>query len=115
MTAIEIIVSVFVVIGALFTLLAAVGIVRLQDVYSRIHAASKSATLGVMSVMIGTFLFFLFVHDEYVGKILLTILFVFMTAPVAGLMMGRSAYNAGVPLWEKSVQDDLKKAHQKEQ
>ena len=59
MTAIEIIVSVFVVIGALFTLLAAVGIVRLQDVYSRIHAASKSAALGVMSVMIGTFLFFL--------------------------------------------------------
>ncbi|WP_413376677.1 monovalent cation/H(+) antiporter subunit G [Alkalihalobacillus sp. 1P02AB] len=115
MTAVEILVSIFVIIGALFSLLAAVGIIRLQDVYSRIHAASKSATLGVMSIMLGTFLFFLLGHGEYVGKILLTILFVFMTAPVAGLMMGRSAYHAGVPLWEKSVQDDLKKMHQKGQ
>ncbi|KYG33407.1 monovalent cation/H(+) antiporter subunit G [Alkalihalobacillus trypoxylicola] len=115
MTVIEIIVSFFVMIGALFSLLAGLGIIRLQDVYSRIHAAAKSATLGVMSVMLGTFLYFLLGQGEYVGKILLTILFVFITAPVAGLMMGRSAYNAGVPLWEKSVQDDLRNAHDKQE
>ncbi|CAG9620987.1 monovalent cation/H(+) antiporter subunit G [Sutcliffiella rhizosphaerae] len=114
MTAIEIIVSILVFIGAFFTLIAAVGIIRLQDVYSRIHAASKSVTLGVMTIMLGTYLFFLLEHGENVGKILLTILFVFMTAPVAGLMMGRSAYHAGIPLWEKSVHDDLKEMHQKE-
>ncbi|KGA97131.1 cation:proton antiporter [Alkalihalobacillus alcalophilus ATCC 27647 = CGMCC 1.3604] len=114
MTAVEILVSIFVIIGALFNLLAAIGIVRLQDVYSRIHAASKSATLGVMSVMLGTFLYFLLGQGEYVGKILLTILFVFITAPAAGLMMGRSAYNVGVPLWKNSVQDDLKEVKRSE-
>ncbi|MED1602561.1 monovalent cation/H(+) antiporter subunit G [Alkalihalophilus marmarensis] len=113
MTAVEIIISIFILIGGFLSLLASVGLIRLPDVYSRLHAAAKGSTLGVISIMLATFLFFLLVHDEFVGKLLLTILFVFLTAPVAGMMMGRSAYRVGVPLWEKSTQDDLKKMYEK--
>lgn len=112
MTVVEIIISILLLIGGFLSLVASIGIIRLPDVYGRLHAASKSATLGTMSIMSATFLFFLLIHGEYVGKILLTILFVFITAPIAGLMMGRSAYRAGVPLWEKSVHDDLKKMYE---
>ncbi len=105
---IEIIISILVLLGGLLSLLGAIGIIRFPDVYGRLHAATKSATLGVILIMLATFLYFLIIEQQFVVKVLLTIVFVFLTAPVAGLMMSRSAYRIGVPLWEKSVQDDLK-------
>lgn len=104
----EIIISIFAILGGLFSLLGAVGMIRFPDVYGRLHAATKSATLGVILIMTATFLYFFLVHGHFVFKILLTILFVFLTAPVAGLMMSRSAYRIGVPLSANSIQDDLK-------
>ncbi|MBU9713365.1 monovalent cation/H(+) antiporter subunit G [Evansella tamaricis] len=103
----EIIISIFLLIGGALSVLGSIGIIRFPDVYGRLHAATKSATLGVISIMIGTFLFFLFVEGIFVGKFLLTIVFVFLTAPVAGFMISRSAYRVGVKLWDKSIQDDL--------
>ncbi len=113
LTAIEIILSIFILLGAFLSLLGSIGLIRFPDVYGRTHAATKSATLGVISIMVATFLFFLLIEGLFVGKILLAILFVFLTAPVAALMIGRSAYRTGVPLWEKSVQDDLKEVYEK--
>ncbi|MDE5413831.1 monovalent cation/H(+) antiporter subunit G [Alkalihalobacterium chitinilyticum] len=114
MSLIEIIISLFVLLGGLLSLLGAVGMIRFPDVYGRLHAATKSATLGVILIMTATFLFFLLYEQLFVAKILLTILFVFLTAPVAGLMMSRSAYRIGVPLWEHSIQDDLKAKMEKD-
>lgn len=111
---IEIIISIFILIGGFFTLLGSIGLIRLPDVYGRLHAATKSATLGVISIMIGAFVYFLYTEGIMTGKILLTILFVFLTAPVAAQMISRSAYRVGVPLWEKSVQDDLKQMYAQE-
>lgn len=94
--------------GGFFSLTGAIGIVRFPDVYSRSHAATKSATLGVISIMLGVFLYFLFVEGIFSGKVLLTVFFVSLTAPVSAFMITRSAYNVGVKLSEKTVQDDLK-------
>lgn len=105
----EIIISFFLLLGGALSVLGAVGIIRFPDVYGRLHAATKSATLGVISIIIGVFLFFYIVEGVFAGKLLLTIVFVFLTAPVAGFMIAKSAYNVGVPLWEKSLQDDLSK------
>ncbi|GGM19208.1 Na+/H+ antiporter subunit G [Paraliobacillus quinghaiensis] len=106
----EIVISFFVLVGALFMLLGAVAIIRLPDTYTRINAATKASTLGVIGIMIGLFLFFIYIHGSVSGKILLTIIFVFITAPISGFMMARSAYHAGIPIWKQSVRDDLKKA-----
>ncbi|WP_100372204.1 monovalent cation/H(+) antiporter subunit G [Bacillus sp. FJAT-45037] len=113
MTAVEIILSIFILLGGFLSLLGSIGIIRFPDVYGRLHAATKSATLGVISIMFATFLYFFLTHDMFIGKLLLTILFVFLTAPVAGMMMGRSAYRVGVPLAGISKQDDLKKMYDK--
>src|SRR5690625_5337582 len=80
---------------------------RLPDVYSRMHAAGKSSTLGVVSLMLAAFLYFI-PEGIINAKILLAILFIFMTAPLSALMITRSAYRIGVPLEKNSVQDDLK-------
>ncbi|WP_338048365.1 monovalent cation/H(+) antiporter subunit G [Paraliobacillus sediminis] len=106
----EIIISFFVLLGALFMLLGAIAIVRLPDVYTRINAATKASTLGVVGIMIGLFLFFVFEDNIVSGKILLTIIFVFLTAPISGFMMARSAYHMDVPIWKHNTRDDLKDA-----
>lgn len=109
MTVIEIITSIFILVGTFFTLVSSFGVLRLKDVYSRMHAAGKSATLGVVSLMLATLIFFL-PESGFSFKIFLAIIFVFMTAPLAALMINRSAYRTGVPLEENTTEDDLAEA-----
>lgn len=106
MSAIEIVVGILMVIGASFTLISAIGVLRLRDVYSRVHAAGKSSTLGVICLVLATVLYF--IPDGLVNaKLLLAIIFVFMTAPLSALLISRSAYRTGVPLEKNTVHDDL--------
>ncbi|MFQ3542691.1 monovalent cation/H(+) antiporter subunit G [Halobacillus rhizosphaerae] len=93
-------------IGTFFIISGSIGILRFPDVYARLHAATKSSTLGVAGIMIGAFLYLYSEYDIVSGKLLLGILFVLLTAPVSGHMIARAAYRSGVPLWEKSVKDD---------
>ncbi|QPC47350.1 monovalent cation/H(+) antiporter subunit G [Mangrovibacillus cuniculi] len=105
------------ILGSLFALLAAVGVLRFPDVYTRNHAASKSATLGITCILLATFLYFWFVKGEVFTSTLLGIFFILLTAPVAGQLIARAAYYSGVKLWDKSGRDDLKekaKAYQTE-
>lgn len=114
----ELIVGLFILIGAFLSLAATFGAIRLPDVYTRNHAISKSTTLGIMMVLLGTLLFFIFFEDLFNSRLLLAILFILMTAPVSGHLIGRAAYNSGVKLADYSVTDelarDLKKANQKQ-
>lgn len=98
-----------ILLGTFLTLLSGVGLIRLPDVYTRSHAASKSTTLGVLSILLGAFLFF-WIDEGYVSiRLLLGIFFVFLTAPVAGHIICRAAYRSNVKLAERTVRDDLKK------
>lgn len=109
----EWLVIIFVLIGAFLSLVTVFGVLRLPDVYTRNHAASKSATLGVMSIMLAAFLYFYMEHGHFNSRVILGILFVFFTAPVSGHLISRAAYNSGVKLWDKSVRDDLQKSREK--
>jgi multicomponent Na+:H+ antiporter subunit G len=103
----EIITIIFIVLGAFFMLVAAVGINRMPDLYLRMSATTKAATLGA-----GFMLLAALVHFSYdIGvssRALATILFLLATAPVAAHMIGRAAYFNGVPLWKDSVVDELR-------
>lgn len=104
----KLIIVAFILIGAFFHLIAALGVIRLPDVYTRNHAASKAATLGVLCILLGTFLYFYFIHDHFNSRVLLGILFMFLTAPVAGHLLGRAAYHSGVKMWGQNGPDDYK-------
>ncbi len=106
----KIIVVFFVLIGAFLSMVASFGIIRLPDLYTRNHAAAKSATLGIMSLMIAAFIYFYIEHGHFNSRVLLGVFFVFFTSPVSGHLIARAAYNSGVKLWDKSVRDDLKKS-----
>lgn len=111
----EIIAAILILLGTLMNVISAYGLIRLPDVYTRSHAGTKSATLGVLCTLVGTFVYFLTV-DNYVSvRLLLGIFFVFLTAPVAGHLISRAAYHSGVPMTETSVKDQLKEDMEKQE
>ncbi|PIT99071.1 MAG: Na+/H+ antiporter subunit G [Bdellovibrionales bacterium CG10_big_fil_rev_8_21_14_0_10_45_34] len=98
----------FLIFGSLFFLIACLGIVRFPDLYTRVHAASKAATLGVAGI--GLCAFIILDSTAASTRSLLFIGFFFLTAPVASHMISRAAYTLGVHLVPKSARDDLKKS-----
>ena len=74
-------IAIFLIGGAFFTIVAAIGIIRLPDTYTRLHAASKSSTLGVGLTLIGVFIYFAYYHAEVDTQLLLAV-FIFISAPV---------------------------------
>lgn len=95
-----------VLIGAFFVLAAAVGILRMPDVYIRMHAATKSGTLGSGLMLLGVAIS----SGEFdvVSRALAAVVFLIATAPVAAHLLGRAAYLSGVPMWRGTVLDELK-------
>ena len=84
---------------------AGIGLVRLPDVFSRMHAATKPSTLGLLLVCLGAAL----VLDDGAdrAKLLLVGAFQLLTAPVAAHMVGRAAYGARVGALDTLVVDEL--------
>lgn len=103
----NILIIITVAVGLIFTVVTVIGVLRLPDVYTRAHAASKSATLGVLSILVGVFLYFWLIEGHFSVKVLLGIVFLFVTAPIGGHLMSRAAYISGVKPTELTVGDDL--------
>ena len=102
----QIISAILFLVGGIFMLVAAIGVVRMPDLLMRLHCSTKSATLGVSCVMLGAALHF---GDLAIwARTLAVITFVFATAPVAAHVLGRAAYFSGVPLWLGTLSDELR-------
>ena len=86
----EILVSIFLLIGAFFTLVGGIGMVRLPDLFMRLHAPTKSSTLGLGSFLIAAIIFAAFNGRFGFAEILIT-LFAFITAPVSANLMAQAA------------------------
>ena len=102
----EILISILLVIGSFFMLVAAVGMMRMPDLFLRMSCSTKAATIGV-----GTLLFTLalyFANLAVATRALATIGFIFLTAPVGAHRIGRIAYLVGVSLWDGTIKDELK-------
>ena len=93
-------------LGAAFILLAAIGILRMPDLYLRISVTTKAATLGTGLILTSVALYF--GEAGVSSRVVAIILFTLLTAPVAAHLIGRASYFTGVPLWKQSVVDDLK-------
>jgi multicomponent Na+:H+ antiporter subunit G len=90
------VVALFVIVGSFFLLVGTVGLLRLPDVYNRMHATSKATTLGAASILLAGFVFF--VPQGAALTSLVGIVFLFLTAPTGAHMISRSAQKMGVPL-----------------
>ncbi|MNJ29333.1 Na(+)/H(+) antiporter subunit G [compost metagenome] len=97
-----------ILIGSIISVISAIGIIRFPDVYTRAHAATKSSTLAVLLTLIGTFLYIWF-SDAFISvRVILGIVFVFITAPVSGHLIIRAAYRSNVKLADSTIEDELR-------
>ncbi len=98
--------AILLVSGALFMFVAALGVVRFPDLFTRMHTATKSASFGSVLMLCAVAVYF---GDVWViFETILVIFFIFLTTPVGAHMIGRVAYLLGAPLWEGTVIDELK-------
>jgi multicomponent Na+:H+ antiporter subunit G len=104
-SALEIVGAGLILAGCSFALLAGVGLQRFDDVFARMHAATKAITLGLLLVVAGAAFTMGDVGD--VAKLGLVAVLQFVTAPVAAHMVGRAAYRSGTELSPKTVVDEL--------
>jgi multicomponent Na+:H+ antiporter subunit G len=97
--------GVMILTGALFSLVAAVGVLRLPDLLIRMHAATKAGTMGAGLILLGVAL-----YDMETGvtlRALAAICFLLLTAPVSAHLIGRAAYRSGIRIWDRTRIDEL--------
>jgi multicomponent K+:H+ antiporter subunit G len=93
---IDILLSLLILTGAIFTFVGSLGLARLQDFYTRLHGPTKATTLGVGCLLIASAIYFS-VRDEGISlhEVLVT-LFLFITAPVSAHLLAKAALHLQV-------------------
>jgi len=103
----EVVSGVLWVVGSVFALLAAVGVLRMPDVFTRMQASTKASTLGLGCLAVGAALQ---LADTASAIRLLSIgAFLLLTTPVSAHVIARAAYRAGLPLWSGTVLDERRR------
>lgn len=102
----EILTMVLLLVGTLFMVIAGLGVLRMPDLYTRMSASAKANTLGISLILLGALVYFPDAGTK--GIALAVIAFMFLSNPIGAHMIARAAYLAGVPLWERTLVDELK-------
>lgn len=92
---IEVLVSVFLLIGAAFAFIGSLGLARLPDFYARLHGPTKATTLGVGGMLIASVIYFGAKGVISLRELLIAV-FLFMVAPVSAYLMSKAAMQRGV-------------------
>lgn len=101
----SLVVSIFLIFGSLFIIVAGLGIVRFPDIYSRMHASTKAGAFGSCLLLIVCVLNF---WDIFVTiEVVMIVGFYFLTAPVGAQMISRAAYLNKAPQYGEPKHDAL--------
>ena len=92
-------------LGSAFMLLAAIGLIRMPDLFLRMSASTKAATLGMGLLLVAAA--FQFREESVTSRVLAIVFFIFVTAPIGAHLIGRAAYKSGVQKWKKTHLDQL--------
>lgn len=91
-------------LGSIFILIAALGIYRMPDFYTRLSVTVKAGTLGVGCILAAVAIYF---YDFAVStKVFSIIFFLFITSPVAAYMISRTAFVSGIKMFNTTIIDD---------
>lgn len=96
-SAVEILLSVLVLAGAIFSFIGSLGLARFRDFYTRLHGPTKATTLGVGCLLVASSLFFSLTTDSISLHEILVTLFLFITAPVSAHLLAKAALHRRLP------------------
>ncbi len=89
----------FLLLGSSFIAIGCLGLLRMPDVYNRLQAGTKAATLGALALLLGIALH----HPDWWSKLLVIAGFILFTNPVGSSTIARAARSAGIPFWSKDA------------
>jgi len=95
--AVDILLSLLVLAGAIFTFIGSLGLVRLKDFYTRLHGPTKATTLGVGCLLIASSLYFSLSTEIISLHEILVTLFLFITAPISAHLLAKAALHQRLP------------------
>ncbi|WP_152221321.1 Na+/H+ antiporter subunit G [Pseudomonas sp. SCB32] len=95
---VEALVCLLLLAGSLFALLGAIGLYRLPDFYTRLHAPTKASTLGVGGVILASMLYFSIRGEGVSLHELLITAFLFITAPISAHLLAKAAMQQRTPV-----------------
>lgn len=88
-------------VGAIFSVLGALGLVRMPDLYNRLQTSTKATTLGAMSAIVGVG----FMNPEWLIKTIIIAGFILLTAPISSHNLARASHKWGITLTSKTSVD----------
>ncbi|MDH5489677.1 MAG: monovalent cation/H(+) antiporter subunit G [Rhodospirillaceae bacterium] len=110
-TLIDIASWIFIIAGLFFTITGTIGLVRLPDVFARMHGAGMVDTMGMALILVGLLLH---APSAIVAiKIILILAFIFFTSPTTCYALARAALHAGVKPMISGVTDSQKTESEK--
>lgn len=99
-------------LGLIFLIGSAIGMLRLPDFYSRVHASGNSETLGTMLVFLGLAVYNGFNDTSF--KLIVIFLFIFLGNPIGSHILTKTAYKTGHPIWTLRRAQELAEKAEKE-
>lgn len=105
---VELLAAACLLLGTFLMVVTGLGLLRLPDVFCRMHAAGKAGTLGVVLIILGTVVALAGTANDVWFRGLLAVLFQFLTTPAATHLLARAAYLCEYPLSERTAVDELK-------
>lgn len=103
MTTLEVIGGLVSLAGGVLLFLAALGLIRMPDVYNRMQAGTKATTLGSMLFLVGIAI----ARPDWWARILVLIVFIVFTNPISSHALARAAHFVGIRMSDRTVRDDL--------
>ena len=95
----EVLTAICLLAGTFFTLVAALGILRMPDIYMRIHTATKAGTFGIGLTLLAAALFF--TETAVTSRVVGIMLFILVTTPAAAHLLGKAMMKAGYRMWRR--------------
>ncbi len=109
----ELVISILLIIGGFFALVGSVGMLRMPDFLSRLHAPAKITTIAIGSLLLASMGAAYHLRGEISTQELIITLFIFMTAPITAHLLSKAAVHLELPLSDKtknaSMNDEIKK------
>lgn len=103
---VEVITSIFLLIGGFFLLVGSYGLFKLPDFYMRLHAPTKASTLGIGSILVASAIYYSTHHSGFSMKEVLITLFIFLTAPITAHMLSKAALHVRQKPQENTLNAD---------
>ncbi len=92
---------VFIFLGVMAFVVSSIGLVRMPDIYTRMHAGTKTTTIGMLLVILGA----VFIEPSWAWKLILLAVFILLTNPLSSSVIARASHKDGATLESDALKE----------